>query len=180
MDFYKEYFVAIASILLFASCSTKRFAEHGLVDQNKQPVQLVLVSLKDTVFDHTHYDSVFKVSLINTGRKPFRLREPSVTHNSLLQFAGYISVEYTWENCGKCRIKEDEELVKPSMRNYIWLTQNKPYTSYFYPVFDKLICIDSYDNEIKERTGEYQIRTFCKIGNDTIYSNSVVLYYLEK
>jgi hypothetical protein len=82
MDFYKEYFVAIASILLFASCSTKRFAEHGLVDQNKQPVQLVLVSLKDTVFDHTHYDSVFKVSLINTGRKPFRLREPSVTHNS--------------------------------------------------------------------------------------------------
>ena len=170
--------IAYLFSILLISCST---IDIGLAkkyyNENRDcSLQLLLESSVDTVFYETRYEKVLQVTLINTARKPYYITEPYVVQYDRFRYIDFISVEFTRKGCQECWVSEGTTIHHIISMKHIYIRKNKPYIYSFAPNFDELIC--HCDHE-ESKSGTYQIRTFYKIGNDTIFSNPVSLYYKD-
>ena len=168
--------VCLFSILLI-SCSTIDIdLAMKYYNENREcSLQLLLESSVDTVFYETRHEKVLQATLTNTSRKPYYILEPFVVQYDRFRYMGFISVDYIYNGCKNCWVSEGD-VIRRIVPDYMYLRKRKPYITTFSPCFDELIC--PCGNK-ESKSGTYQIRTFYKIGNDTIYSNPVSLYYKD-
>jgi hypothetical protein len=173
----KKILIACLLSILLSSCANPRLTEKHYNENRECSLQLLLESSVDTVYRGLS-EKVLKVSLINTSRKPYYIREPFVSqyHNIDFHEKTSIKVEYQHGDCSKWFVKGSEEIIKRVPGKYMYLTHKKPYIVCFSPCFDELF---SYCGRVVEKKGAYQLRTYYVLGTDTIYSNSVSLYYVD-
>lgn len=179
MDFFQKYYLAIiiAIVVLLSSCANPKLTEKHYNENRECSLQLLLESSVDTVYRGLS-EKVLKVSLINTSRKPYYIREPFVSqyHNIDFHEKTSIKVEYQHGDCSKWFVKGSEEIIKRVPRKYMYLSRKKPYIVCFSPCFDELY---SLCGRVVGKNGAYQLRTYYVLGTDTIYSNPVSLYYVD-
>ena len=178
MDFLQKYcFTIIIAIgVLLSSCANPKLTEQHYNGNRLCTLQLLLESSEDTVYIGQS-EKVLKVSLINTGRKPYYIQEPFVAqYHIVFCDDSSIKVEYQHGDCSKWFVKDSEEIIKRVPREYLYLTRKKPYSVWFSPCFDELLC---FCGHAVDKHGAYQLRTYYVIGNDTVYSNPVTLYYID-
>lgn len=183
MDINKKHIITVVIVLTMTSCSTEQIMNRFFNHNRSHQLELFLETSKDTLFSNKDYCDVCSVVLKNLESTPYFIREPRIMQYSRFQGPPYIFIEYKKETCVNCSVSEGTTILKVHLPDYIFLRQSKPYLSTFTPNFKELCCYGCKQNMIKtgkEIYGEYQIRARYAIENDTIYSNPISIWYLEK
>lgn len=165
------------------SCSTEQIMNRFFNHNRSHQLELFLETSKDTLFSNKDYCDVCSVVLKNLESTPYFIREPRIMQYSRFQGPPYIFIEYKKETCLNCSLSEGATIHNVHLPDYMFLRQSKPYLSTFTPNFKELFCYGCKKDVIKtgkEIYGKYHIRARFVIENDTIYSNPISIWYLEK
>lgn len=183
MDINKKHIITVILVLTMTSCSTEQIMNRLFNHNRSHRLELFLETAKDTLYSNKEYHDVCSVVLKNLESNPYYIREPRVVQYSRFQDPPYIFIEYKKETCEKCSVSEGTTIHNIHLPGYIFLRQSKPYLSTFTPNFKELFCYGCKKDVIKtgkEIYGKYQIKARFVIENDTIYSNPISIWYLEK
>ena len=180
MDTIQKYLLAIVPALVLSSCSTEQMMKQVFNRNRSSNLELYLEMQKDTLYCNEDFRDVCKVVLSNPDRRPYYVREPVVMQYDRFKDFPFVIVDYERDSCEKCRVLEGSTKLKIGLPKYMILRHKKPAVSFFSPNVKEMHCYGCEANESEILYGLYQINARFVIENDTIFSNQVKFWYLEK
>lgn len=183
MDTIKKYILAIVIALVLSSCSTEQMMKQVFNRNRSSNLELYLEMQRDTLYCNEDFHDVCKVVLRNPDRCPYYVREPIVMQYDRFKDFPFVIVNYEKDSCEKCIVLEGSTVLKLGLPKYMLLRHKKPAVSFFSPNINEMHCFgckSNMDNNEGFMFGMYKIKAYYVVGQDTILSNQVKFWYLEK